>query len=55
MANELMYFDNDDKQNYPFCRLQLVGANLWTINLVNQPIKIQTNKVVKSTNKKALS
>ena len=24
MADKLMYITNDDTQNYPFCRLQLV-------------------------------
>ena len=24
MANEFMYILNDDTQNYPFCRLELV-------------------------------
>ena len=24
MTNKLMYISNDDSQNYPFCRLQLV-------------------------------
>ena len=28
MADELMYIPNDDKQNYPFCRLQLVFETL---------------------------
>ena len=28
MADKLMYIPNDDKQNYPFCRLQLVVVML---------------------------
>ena len=27
MANKLMYIPNDNTQNYPFCRLQLVVEN----------------------------
>ena len=29
MAVKLIYIPNDDKQNYPFCGLQLVVATLW--------------------------
>ena len=38
MADELMYIPNNDTQNYPYCRLQLVVR---TLNLINQQIKIQ--------------
>ena len=35
MADKLMYIQNDDTQNYPFCRLQFIvepfeRSNLWT-------------------------
>ncbi len=40
MTDELMYIPNDDLQNYPFFRLQLVVLNDWTLNLMNQPTKI---------------
>ena len=33
MANKLMYIPNDDKQ--------ISGCNDWTINLMNQTMKIQ--------------
>ena len=36
---QLMYIFNDDTQNYPFCRLQIGGGNVTTLNLLNQPIK----------------
>ena len=50
-----MYIPNSDTQNYPFCRLYLmVGWNIWTPNLMNQPITIQVLKVVKPTNQKML-
>ena len=38
MVDKFMYIPNGDKQNYPFCRLQLVVE---TLNLINQPIKIR--------------
>ena len=34
VANNLMYNPNDNAQNYPFCRSQLV-----VLNLIKQPIK----------------
>ena len=43
MADKLMHIPND-KQNYPFFRLQLVqcsGWNVWIINLLDLQIKIQ--------------
>ena len=40
MADKLLYIPNDDKQNYPFCRLQLV-VETFGHNLINQPIEIQ--------------
>ena len=39
MADKLMYIFNDDTQNYPFCRFQIGGGNVTTLNLLNQPIK----------------
>ena len=35
MTDRLMYIPNDETQNYPFC------SNVWTLNLINQLIKIQ--------------
>ena len=44
-----MYIPNDDAPNYPFCR------NIWTINLINKPIKIlYKSPKKKPTNKKTL-
>ena len=41
MADKLMYMQcNDDKQKYPFCRLQLV-VETFKHNLMNQPTKGQ--------------
>ena len=55
MADKLMYITNDNIQNKPFCRLQLVVEMFWhLLNLMNQPIKIQlVSKVVNQSNKKA--
>ena len=51
MSNELMYIPNDDKQNYPFCKLKLVFETLDTQN--NEPTnQNQVPKVDKPTNKK---
>ena len=36
-----MFIPNDNTQNYPFCRLQLVDVKLLDIILFNQPIRIQ--------------
>ena len=36
-----MYIPNEDTQNIPFCKLQLVVETFGTLNLMNQPIKIQ--------------
>ena len=36
MADKLMYIPDDDTQNYPFCRLQLLGLKRWDIQL-NEP------------------
>ena len=41
MANNLIYFPNDDTQNNHFCRLLLMAETLGnTLNLLNQSIKI---------------
>ena len=50
-----MYIPNDDTQNYPFCRLQLVGEifSLLHNELTNQNSR-NVPKVVKTTNKKTL-
>ena len=32
--------DNDDTQNYLFLKITICGWNVWTLNLMNQPIKI---------------
>ena len=42
MADKLMYIPNDEKQNYPFCRVQ--GTNQSRSN--------KTPKVDKKTNRK---
>ena len=41
MDDKLMYIPNDDTQDYPSCRLQLMVEKYYhSINLMNQPIKI---------------
>ena len=52
MAGKLMYISNDDTQNYPFCRLQLVAEMFDT--QINKPTNKKVPKVVKPTNKKTL-
>ena len=55
MDVKLMCIPNDDTQNYPFCRVELVVETFgWTLNLINQPIEIQVPKCFKLTNKKTL-
>ena len=53
-----MYIPNDDTQNYPICRLQLVVETLYTQLNENEPTTnqntIKVHKVVKPTNKKTL-
>ena len=41
MADELIYILNDDNQNYPILYIQIIGWNVWTLNFMNQPIKIR--------------
>ena len=48
MADRLMYIPNDETQNYPFCRLQLVVA----LNEPTNQNSMKVLKVVKPTNKK---
>ena len=43
MADKLMYMPNDDKQNKHFYRFQLVVKTFCTLNLMNQPIKIDVH------------
>ena len=49
VADKLMFIPNDDIQNYPFYRLQLV---VWILKLMNQSIK--KNQVVKKNKMKTL-
>ena len=56
MADKFMYILNDDTQNYPSSRLQLVVKRLDT--LLNEPTNqnlIKVPKIVKPMSKKALS
>ena len=39
MFNKLIYIPNNDSQKYTFLRLQTVIELVWTLNLINQPIK----------------
>ena len=50
MTDKLMYIHNDDTQNYPFCRLELVVS---TNEQTNHNL-IKVPKVVKPTNKKTI-
>ena len=40
MADKLMYIPNDDTQNYSFWSVRFRGWNVWKLNFMNQPIKI---------------
>ena len=53
MADTLMNFPNNDTQNFPFRRLQLVVDSKQ--NKPTNQISIKIPKVVKATNKKILS
>ena len=44
MVDKLMYIQNDDTQNYPICRIQLVVKTFGNSNI----------EVVKPTNKKTI-
>ena len=53
IAVKFMYIPNDDTQNYPFCKLQLVVETFWPNKPTNQnPLK--DPKIVNPTNKKTL-
>ena len=51
MADKLMYIPNDNKQNYPFCRLQLVVETFGHPGIQNS---FKVPKVVKPTKTKSL-
>ena len=53
MADKCMYIPNDDAQNYPFCRLQIVVETFGQNEPTNQN-SIRVHKVVQPTNKKTL-
>ena len=55
MVDELMYISNDETQNYPFSRLQLVVETFGhsTYDPINQK-SIKVPKVVEPKNKKTL-
>ena len=56
MTDELMDIPSDDKQNYSFCRLQLV-VKLVVDTQLNEPTNqksTKVSKVVKPTHKKTL-
>ena len=40
MADKLMYIRNDDTQKLPLLYLKIICWNIWTLNLMNQPNKI---------------
>ena len=52
MADKWMYIPNDDTQNYPLCRIQLVGETFKHSTQWNNQSKFP--KVVKPMNKKTL-
>ena len=58
MADKLMSISNNDKQNYPFCRLKLVVEFLKRLNIqLNESTNqnsLKLPKVVKPKNKKTL-
>ena len=41
MVDKLKYILNNDKLNYPLLRITVSDWNVWTLNVINQPIKIQ--------------
>ena len=57
MADKLMHIPNDVTQIQPSTRLQLVVENVWTLNLMIQPIKFHVSPqiVVNPKNKIMLS
>ena len=53
MAGKMMYIPNDDTQNYPSCRLQLVVENLdIQLNDPTNQNSILVPIIIKQTNKK---
>ena len=44
MADKLMYIPNDDKQNYPFCILQLVVEMLGHIKILYKKPNLLTDE-----------
>ena len=56
MADKLMYFLNDNTQNYPFHRLKLVVEKFGhpTKEPTNQ-ISLEVSKIFEPTNKKTVS
>ena len=44
MADKFMYIPNDDTQNYPFCKIQLMVE---TFGQLNEPTNQCSNKVLK--------
>ena len=55
MTNKLIYIPNDDTQNYPFFRLQLVVETFeWTLWIYQSKFD-EIPKIVKPKNKKTLS
>ena len=53
MLDKLIYIPNDDKQNYPFCRLKLLDVKVWTPLVWNEPVNVSTvfeptNKIMRS-------
>ena len=45
MADKLMYIPNDDTQNYPLCRLQLVIEKFGHSSQLNEPTNQNSIKV----------
>ena len=50
MVDKLIYFPNDDKQNYPSCKLDIIGGKQ-TLQVQNKPIKIhESTQIYKPIN-----
>ena len=45
MVDKFMYLPNDDTQIYPLC-ITFSGLNAWKLNLIKQPINIQSPKLL---------
>ena len=52
MTDKLKYIHNDDTQNYPLCRLNIVVETFEHITWIKQSKFTKVPKVVKATNKK---